>query len=86
MRFYYRILVLLITFNLQAQFLRKKKTIKYENIIISDSATQRLSKAIQFETVAKSDSLSFYSKEFQNFKAFLKESYPLVLVLALRSN
>ncbi|MGL2994538.1 M20/M25/M40 family metallo-hydrolase [Flavobacterium sp. TSSA_36] len=80
MRFICYFCLLLISFSLQAQFLRKKKkkTIKYENIIISDSATEHLSKAIQFETVSKTDSLFFYTEEFQKFKAFLKESYPLV--------
>lgn len=80
MRFFCYVFLLLITFNLQAQFLRKKKkkTIKYENIIISDSATQHLVNALQFETLSSTDSLFFYRNEFKKFKVFLKENYPYV--------
>lgn len=80
MKFFYYFFLLLFTFSVQAQFLRKKKkkTLPYENIVISDSATQHLVKAIQFETLSKPDSLFFYAKEFKKFKAFLKTSYPLV--------
>ncbi|TAF63902.1 MAG: M20/M25/M40 family metallo-hydrolase, partial [Flavobacterium sp.] len=80
MRFFCFVFFLLISFNIQAQFFwkKKKKTIQYENIIISDSATQHLVNAIQFETVSKRDSLTFYNGEFKKFKEFLKATYPLV--------
>ena len=80
MRFFCFVFFLLFAINTQAQFFRKKKkkTIQYENIIISDSATQHLVNAIQFETVSKRDSLTFYNTEFKKFKAFLKATYPLV--------
>lgn len=80
MRFFCCVFLLLITFTLQAQFLRKKKkkTLTFENIIISDSATQHLVNAIQFETLSKPDSLFYYAKEFVKFKSFLKATYPLV--------
>ena len=80
MRVFCLVLLLLFTCNLQAQFLRKKKKkdIKYENIVLGDSATQHLVRAIQFETLSKPDSLFFYAKEFVKFKTFLKTTYPLV--------
>ena len=80
MRFFCFVFFLLFAINTQAQFFRKKKkkTIQYENIIISDSATQHLVNAIQFETVSKRDSLTFYNGEFKKFKDFLKATYPLV--------
>lgn len=73
-------LLILLSFDAQAQFLRKKKKkpIEYENIMISDSATHHLVKAIAFETVSKKDSLPTYDTEFIQFKAFLKETYPFV--------
>jgi carboxypeptidase PM20D1 len=80
MRFFCFVFFIMFAINLQAQFLRKKKkkAIQYENIIINDSATQHLVRAIQFETVSKKDSLIFYTAQFTKFKSFLKENYPLV--------
>ena len=80
MRLYCFTFIFLFSFSISAQFLKKKKKkiVSYESIIISDSATQRLSNAIQFETVSKTDSLDFYKDEFEKFYQFLKSSYPLV--------
>lgn len=72
------LLLLTLTASSQIRWKKKKKKITYENIILTDSTTQHLVKAIQFETVSKKDSLTFYNNEFRKFKAFLKQSYPSV--------
>lgn len=80
MRFVYCFFLVLLPFlgNSQILWKKKKKKITYENIILSDATTQHLVKALQFQTVSKKDSVTFYHNEFKKFKTFLKESYPTV--------
>jgi carboxypeptidase PM20D1 len=46
-------------------------------LIVSDSAIGHLSKAIQFRTVSNSDATQIDSAQFEQFVAFLKQTYPL---------